>query len=676
MFTESSWIWQNITPKKDEYTDYKFTVNKKDQSKYILNICVDSNYCVNINGSLAAFGQYNDYPSHRTYDSVDITGKLVLGDNTVVITAYYLGKNIGCYALGDAGVIFEVLENGNIVAFSSADTLSRISPYYKSHACEELNCFLGYLFNYDSTAVETDYGKSVEFEKPLEFFARPNEKLVLCDRHKSEIVRYGSFTYGNDESLGKLMQNSKRGNAQFKGNTVFADNDGVFAVCEIDVNSAGFAEFDIEVPNDCDIEIGYAELLDGDVCRTKYMGYCSRYRAKKGRNIFTGVFRRFGCKFIQLFAHTNSLKINYLGLRSTNYPITFKPFSTDNELRNKIYDVAKNTLICNMHEHYEDSCGREQAMYTLDSRNEMLFTYYSTGDTRFARSCLSLISRGLCEDAGFLYLTYPVFGNTFIPSYSLVYFLQVLEYLEITGDLSLGEEAYPVLLKLVNTFEKLADKRGIIANPTSEKYRIWNFYDWTRTMHDDPHSDDFEAPLNAWFSIALQSMAKITEILNKGNAGKYLHAAKSINDGIVKVFFEKDKRVFKSFENKNIGLYSVYTQALCVLCGAADNVDSSIIADILRTNGKINFGLDIDADTLASCCFRYDALNKLFGDKYNADIIADIDETYGKMISEGATSFWETAIGADDMDYTASLCHAWSSAPLKYYRQILLGEKL
>ena len=114
-------------------------------------------------------------------------------------------------------------------------------------------------------------------------------------------------------------------NADFDGKTLSGDGN-VFFIVELDKEHSGFLDFDIELGEDCDIDVGYGEhLLDG-LCRTIHnLDYTAVIHGKKGSNLFTEKFRRFGCRYIQFFIHSNKVKINYAGLRPTEYPITFKP---------------------------------------------------------------------------------------------------------------------------------------------------------------------------------------------------------------------------------------------------------------------------------------------------------------------------------------------------------------
>jgi hypothetical protein len=71
--------------------------------------------------------------------------------------------------------------------------------------------------------------------------------------------------------------------------------------------------------------------------------------------------------------------------------------------------------------------------------------------------------------------------------------------------------------------------------------------------------------------------------------------------------------------------------------------------------------------TLSMLSFKYDALLKQNGERYSAYVWRDIDENYGYMLSEGATSFWETMKGWRDFDNAGSLCHGWAALPVYYY---------
>lgn len=65
--------------------------------------------------------------------------------------------------------------------------------------------------------------------------------------------------------------------------------------------------------------------------------------------------------------------------------------------------------------------------------------------------------------------------------------------------------------------------------------------------------------------------------------------------------------------------------------------------------------------------FRFDALLAVDKEKYSSFVLQEIDRIYGKMLQEGATSFWETEKGAADFDGAGSLCHGWSAIPIYYY---------
>ena len=60
-------------------------------------------------------------------------------------------------------------------------------------------------------------------------------------------------------------------------------------------------------------------------------------------------------------------------------------------------------------------------------------------------------------------------------------------------------------------------------------------------------------------------------------------------------------------------------------------------------------------------------------DKYGRFVLDDIATKWGRMIGNGATSFWETEKGAEDFANAGSLCHGWSAVPIYVYYRYVLG---
>ena len=73
--------------------------------------------------------------------------------------------------------------------------------------------------------------------------------------------------------------------------------------------------------------------------------------------------------------------------------------------------------------------------------------------------------------------------------------------------------------------------------------------------------------------------------------------------------------------------------------------------------------------TLSMLGYVYDALLLCEGNEQF--VLDDIKEKYVYMLSEGATSVWETILGDADFDNSGSLCHGWSAMPIYFYNKLL-----
>lgn len=660
----SKWIWAWDAGLPDEYADFKAEFEYTGGA-LTLEISADTDYSVYVNGNLAAFGQYPDYPDRKIYDTVDLTDKAVKGKNELLIVGYHAGENFQTHIKREAGIRFELLNDGKAILVSNENIESRIDPYYVSHVESKITNQLGFTYAYDATAAETDYTRSVVTNTANgELYPRPIKKLDLLDRVESKLVKSGTFTLNGGDRAADRMQNA----ILFEGKD---GKDGEFYIFDLGSEQTGLCEIDFDLEKECKAELGWGEHLTDGRCRTAVRNFAVEIKGKKGNNHVLNPVRRFGGRYFQIFVYGKAT-VNYLGIRPTPYPITEKPFSLENELDNRIYKTCINTLRHCMHEHYEDCPWREQALYVLDSRNQMLCGYYAFEETDFAKASLGLITQGMRPD-GILDLCYPSGVVIAIPSFSLAFFTQMREHLDYTGDVNFISEKYPMMKKLISTFLNKDRENGLIENFYGEG-RYWNFYEWSETMEGRFNETvrSIEAPINAFLSLALADLSYIAKKLgHDADAEKYEAERTALNKALKDAFYNEETKLFESFKDRHQGTYSVLTNSLCLLCGAAEGVDKSVIFEILINNGTGNTGLKVVPNTLSMNSFRFDALLKNDEEKFAPMILNEIRTEYGKMLDRGATTFWETSLGEADFDNAGSLCHGWSALPVYYFHRLL-----
>jgi len=699
MFTKAKWIWlQAEAP--DTYADF-ISDFEYSGGKAILRISADSNYAAYINGELAAFGQYADYPTRKIADEVDVTGLVKRGANRLAIIAYYCGaEGFFTYAAGRAGVIFELEADSCIVAASDDNTLSRLDPGYKQERCVKITSQLGFDFYRDEIHADDSFiltgcdgfsNSRIVTDGPTAYYPRPNKKLTLGHRQSALLMRTGTFEYKNVRECNRTASNMNFSAISFVNfnkccdkpqNFDLAAGDGakisvdgnVFVMIDLGCESVGFLDIDIDVPHDCRIDIGWGEHLYDGICRTDMRSFAVSIDAKAGRNSYMNPFRRFGCRYIQLFIHAKSAKLNYAGIRPTDYPLNIKPFDSGNILRDAIYSTCVDTLRLCMHEHYEDCPWREQALYALDSRNQMLCGYFAFSEYEFARASLHLMGESITEN-GLLSICAPMTGTLKIPSFSLAYFIQMQEYIKYSGDTSLAEEMYETLERVMGAFTSRIDETGLARSFEGGKIH-WNFYEWSPTLSGDLNNgyDGYEAMLNLYIALALEKFADICVSLGKNRRADELNEYRTaILKAVNNRFYNEERNLYHT-SDEHMTSFSVLVNAFALLTGAADVRDKSEILRILAANGKDENGNELPniiPNTLSMNCFRFDALLKYDREKYASVILDEIDRNYLAMLRTGATTFYETLDGNMAFGGAGSLCHGWSALPVYYYHILL-----
>lgn len=687
LFNNSEWIWKNDCKQNNIYVDFfdKFNFNGQ---KCELYLSVDAQYALYINNKFVDCGQYADYNEYKVYDKIDITDFVNQGNNTLKISAYWHGIDGFIYRLENPGVIFSVFSDNDFICFSSKNTLSRRNNAFKSDGVDFISSQLLFTFEYNSLLENTgELSLSDVQKKTKALYSRPIKKLDILPVKIGELCAKGVF-FDTEiyPQIGMKMQRAAMSPLELEeirpilpdknGYSLESDIDcnGIYAIIDLGEEETGLLSLSFETDEECDVLIGYGEHLN-DLRVRAYVGernFCSLYHAHKGKNEFFYPFKRMGLRYLQINAYTKKIKLYYAGISPTHYPVSDIPyFKCKDHLHNKIYEISRHTLHMCMHEHYEDCPWREQGLYTMDSRTQMLCGYYAFGEFDFAKASLRLIALSLRED-NMLEICSPCRFSKTIPSFTAVFPLMIYEYFLHSNDKEFISEILPTVKKICDGFVDRSDETGLIPNMDSNKY--WNFYEWQDGyegwVEDTSNETVYAAPLNAFVSIALSSISKIYLLLNNAEQAEYYRQkVYALNLSLNKYFFNDDEKIYYSYlkQGKQFHLGEL-TQALCVLSNACEDNKNEILKALAY--GKTN----MKKISLSHSIFKYEALMR-DEKKYSAFVFEEIAKKWGEMVFKGATSFWETETGERAFGNAGSLCHGWSAVPVYFYFRYALGYK-
>ena len=633
--TASKWIWMEQQPQKDSYGEFvsDFAYSSGNVS---VKISVDSNYVIFVNGAFAASEQYPDFPHYKVYDEIDITKFCIPGQNRIAILAWYYGETFMTYYLGRAALRFEVCCDGNLLAFSSEKTCSRLSPAYQNGLCHILTPQLGFGYCYDTTK-EDRWTTQDEPGFSPSFLVDQNPPLFKRSIHKPVI---------HSKAPSQLIQQKEN-----------------YYLFDIGYEEVGYLTLQVKSPCKQKIRVCYGEHIDDGAVRSilPWREFYFEIILGDGITQYTNYMRRLGCRYLEIHAEV-PLEIEYLSVLPCTYPLQKVEAVFQKPLHQKIYDVAVRTLELCLHDHYEDCPWREQGLYALDSRNQILCGYYAFREYAVPRDNLYLMSKVNRED-GLLSICIPTTFDYAIPSFSLHYFTAVYEYCIHSEDLSLAREILPKLEEILSAFtSRMQD--GLVTNFVTDKSPgYWNFYEWAPGLNGYAPEDKklrFDAALNCLFSIALQNMQKICNLLDI--EANYGDMAQQLNRQINKIFYREDTGLYVN--NSNTTGYSELVNSLAILCGAATGATAQKICQVLANPN------DLAGVSLSMFCFKYDALLMVDEAQYAPVVIASLEKVYEKMLSAGATSFWEDVAGSEAFAKAGSLCHGWSAMPVYYLHRL------
>ena len=356
-FELADWIWANDADVVNQYIWARAEFEASCVDECDLLISADSQYVAYVNGQLAGFGQYADYPEHKVYDTICISNLVHPGTNELRVLAYCQGIDSSVYRAGRPKLLFEVRQDGRQLAHSGADTLVSRRTGYRSGDMERVSHQMGFTFDYDARIAEPEWEPAQVLGAAGTLYPRPIAPLELGERVQARVVSQGVY-YDSPrrEKLGMRMQYAAlsfresveltgvHGQPELPGTVRYAsdEGDGIYIVLDLGRETVGFLDIALTVPRECEVLVGWGEHVDDLRVRT-YVGgrnFAARYMARAGRNEFMYAVRRAGLRYVELFVSACEFTLEYVGARPVVYKLNWKPeFCAQDALHMRIYDV-------------------------------------------------------------------------------------------------------------------------------------------------------------------------------------------------------------------------------------------------------------------------------------------------------------------------------------------------
>jgi len=366
MFINSKWIWANENSKANDRVNFYIKTNLKAvPNSAVFNIGCETKYWLFVNGNLVVFdgGLFRESLNGcGYYDFIDIAKYLKIGDNEIVIHAWYFGNggrnNSYC---SKAGVIFECEE---LSLFSNENTLCELDTAYYFTKTDNPS----YLYGGHNTA----YDARIKTFSLCPQFINMSNAVVLGN--------YGDAPWGNlVRRCVPLLFFSDRIKCEF------TKIDNKFTVkLPYAMHFSPYIKVCANGGEVIDMRSDRFDVNGGPGDPNQYHGHRAEYVCKSGEQEFEMLDYVFGEEIY--FTIPDSVKILELGYRESGYDCkVVGNFECDNVSINKLFNKCVRTLRVCMRENYMDCPDRErgqwigdvsvqapQVIYLLDENGKLL----------------------------------------------------------------------------------------------------------------------------------------------------------------------------------------------------------------------------------------------------------------------------------------------------------------
>lgn len=657
------WITPESVLDRSAFYDFRKTINCSENAAITLKICADTRYQLRVNGEYICEGPCLGDHLRWRYEEVTIPKELLNdGENIFSVRVlfiadeqFWIAARKERPAMWIEGVINDHGESVELTSDESWECQIEEGTQLAPSPAAELG-------------INTSLPPWERVENETELCSVNVKKYVPAKYENGNFTQFGlGLKYILEpRTIPLLKPDAPRGFTEIRRGEDFVELDcGVY--------TTAYPEFVFKGECGGNIKFIYAEC---------YVYYDGKQKYKKERSSVDGIiegpfdsvslngkeqcftpfwYRAF--RYIRIeFPRGTVFETDKQSYRPFFYPLEeMGTFVCSDPIKNAMWRVSKNTLLCCTHETFADCPYYEQCQYDMDSALEMMFLLRLTGDGRMAKKAIVDLSRSQQVD-GMLCAHYPSTKIQIIPNFSLYWILMLKDYVFYSADLELADELLPVAEKVLNYFRRSITEEGLCG--ASSEY--WNYHDWVPSWNIGVPNGANEYPstiTSMLYSAALSAASYLAEKCGRNELSEeYKKRALTINDAVNSHCFDGKvgmyTDVYRADAVNTSPEYSVHTAVWAVLCGARSGSEAKELLE-RAFNGE-----NVAAASFSFNYYTFRALEKAeLYDKYSPRLL----EGWKRMLDLDCTTWCENP------DSPRSECHAWSSAPIYELSAMTLG---
>jgi alpha-L-rhamnosidase len=723
MSSSARWIW---TPRREYVNQHvyfrkRFELSGAPESA-LLRITADTRFHLYVNGKSALRGPMRGYPHALPLDEIDIAPFLKAGANVIAVHVLSFGVSTGLNVFRDRAGLFAEgsvrCAGGTAVEIETNHTWRYSEAAAYRRFVSRSSSQLGFQEHLDAAREESGDWRSPEFDDsrwqkphllgaagvlpwrtlqprtipPLDVTLRA--PVAISGQYEAADLLPGASVEdaGNVTAIASREQRTpgkegfEKAEALTGGGTakILPLPAGRCAALVVDFGETRYGHPTLKVEGTVGGEI-FDLLYDEQISDSglelislqtpcSASDYClgDRLICRPGIGAFESLQPR-GFRYMMLIARNirRPVTLTQLGIQEATYPVVQRgSFSCSDPRLTKIWETGVRTLRHCMADAYMD-CPRRQEQGWAATRVAGMAALYALGDTALYRRGLQMMAQSAqhVPDGLMLGVIPSERPDCVILDYCLHWVLALHEFYQFTGDLEMLKEQRPALEKVLGFFSIHAGERGLLGPTTN--YSL--FLDTTPGLD----RGNLSATFNLLYLQALLAATQLGKALGEtGMASHCERNAKALSDRVFMVFASSRRSLLVETVEMRTGepgdLVSQHATALAVLSGVLGKRDydrTGPAADVLKdflpppgsdvTQGPVRANLFFRA-------YVHEALAIL---GHGNVALEDIRRTWGFMLDQGATTFWERL----PMRPGSSRCHAWSVHPTTYLSRHVLG---